>query len=47
LGINNITDFLLIELEDYKILEYSFYTTGEKPEDAPVEQARSYPLVNI
>jgi hypothetical protein len=47
LGIEDITDYLLIEMEEFKSLEYSFYTTGEKGEE-PVEQvgARARSLSN-
>jgi hypothetical protein len=47
LGIKPITDFLLMELEDFKGLEYFFYTTGEKPDDPAVEHVGSFPLVDI
>jgi hypothetical protein len=37
LGIKDITDFLSMELEDFKGFEYFFYTAGGKPDVPAVE----------
>jgi hypothetical protein len=47
LGIKDITDFLLMELEDCKGHEYFFYTAGDKPNGPAVEHVGSFPLVEI
>jgi hypothetical protein len=47
LGINSITDFLLIELEEFRALNTVFHTVGEKPEDPAVEKVGSFCLVEM
>jgi hypothetical protein len=49
LGIKDkgITEFLSMELEDFKDHEHCFYTAGEKPDDPAVEQVGSFPLGEI
>jgi hypothetical protein len=47
LGIKDITNFLLMKLEDLKGFEYVIYTAGDKPDDASVEDVGRFPLVEI